>query len=46
MAQIRAEGRLHHLGYFADPVEAARVYDEAAVHLHGGFARLNFPEGA
>jgi len=31
------------LGYFADEVEAARAYDEAAREMHGAFARLNFP---
>lgn len=47
-ARITLEGRCVHLGCFADPVEAARVYDEAASHYYGEFARLNFPgeEGA
>jgi hypothetical protein len=40
---IRANGVFQYLGRFRDPVEAARVWDAAAVKLHGEFARLNFP---
>jgi hypothetical protein len=40
-ACIRHGGKLHHLGYFTDPFEAARARDEKAVELHGEFARLN-----
>jgi len=40
---IKVNGRAKNLGYFDDPVEAARVYDAAAVAAHGEFARLNFP---
>ncbi len=36
-------GNKHHLGYFADEVEAALAYDRAAREWHGDFARLNFP---
>ncbi len=32
-----------HLGYFDDEVEAARVYDLAAVQQYGEFAHVNFP---
>ena len=31
------------LGYYADPVEAARSYDATARALFGAFARPNFP---
>jgi hypothetical protein len=31
-----------HLGYFDDPIDAARAYDAAARLLHGEFARVNF----
>lgn len=31
------------LGYYADPVEAARAYDAKARELFGAFARPNFP---
>lgn len=42
-AQIRVNGRHFHLGTFADPEEAAREYDAAAVVHFGEFARINFP---
>jgi hypothetical protein len=45
VAQIVEDGRKINLGYFDDPVEAARVYDAAARKYHGVRARLNFPEG-
>lgn len=44
VASIKGDGRPITLGYFADPVEAARVYDVAARRYHGVRARLNFPE--
>lgn len=43
VAQIYSHGKREHLGYFHDPVGAARAYDQAARLLHGAFARLNFP---
>jgi hypothetical protein len=42
-AAIRVDGKLRHLGTFADPVVAARVYDAEARAAFGEFARLNFP---
>lgn len=41
---IQANGEHHYLGCYETAEEAARAYDEAAVRLHGAFARLNFPE--
>lgn len=41
-AQIRAGGRIIHLGYFGDAETAARAYDAAAREYFGEFARGNF----
>jgi hypothetical protein len=41
-AQIQKDGRMRHLGLYADPVDAARAYDRAALELYGAFARPNF----
>lgn len=43
-SRIRVDGELIRLGYFHDPIEAAKVYDEAAKRYFGEFARLNFPD--
>lgn len=43
-AQIRRDGTVRILGYFASAVEAAIVYDAEAVRLRGDFANVNFPE--
>lgn len=40
-AQIRANERLHSLGRFSCPKEAAAAYDAAAIRLHGEFAKTN-----
>jgi osmotically-inducible protein OsmY len=42
-ANIRYDGKQHHLGYFEDEEEAARAYDRAARVHHGEKAQLNFP---
>jgi hypothetical protein len=41
--RICVDGAMVYLGYRADKTEAARIYDRAAIQLHGEFARLNFP---
>lgn len=43
--RITVDRREIHLGRYATPEEAARVYDAAARQHFGEFARLNFPEG-
>ena len=43
-ANINAQGRQHYLGRFDSEEAAARAYDEAAVMLHGEYAKVNFPE--
>lgn len=42
-ASITARQKQYALGYFQDPVAAAKAYDRAALRLHGKFARINFP---
>ena len=42
-AQVRCNGKLRFLGYFASEEAAARAYDTAATELFGEFAHLNFP---
>lgn len=41
----RQSGRLLHLGYFTDEVQAAKSYDEAARAQYGEFALTNFEVG-
>ena len=40
-ASIQLNGRKKHVGYFDTMEEAIRAYDEAALKLHGEFARTN-----
>lgn len=40
-AQIMALGKRYHLGYFFKKEKAATAYNQAAIELHGEFAKLN-----
>lgn len=40
-ARITLNYKVKNLGYFNDPIEAAKVYDEAAIKHHGEFAKTN-----
>lgn len=44
-ASIRIDGQNIRIGWFDDPIEAAKAYDERALNEFGEFARLNFPTG-
>jgi hypothetical protein len=39
--RVRVNGMKRHVGYFDDPVDAAKAYDRAALESYGEFARTN-----
>lgn len=41
-SKIVLQRKTIHLGFFDDPIEAARAYDAKAKEIHGEFAFLNF----
>lgn len=41
MSHIVFQGRQYFLGYYSTPEEAAYVYDQVALQVHGQFARIN-----
>jgi len=43
-AYITLRGKLIYLGAHKTEEEAARIWDQAAIHYHGEFAFLNFPD--
>jgi len=42
--RLTIKGRRESFGYYADEVEAAKAYDEAAKRYRGEYACLNFPK--
>lgn len=40
--RFKREGRMHHIGTFACPIEAAKAYDEAVREIDGESAITNF----
>jgi hypothetical protein len=43
-AEITANSKVRHIGYFDDPILAALAYDEKAIESFGEFARPNFSD--
>ncbi|KAK9829445.1 hypothetical protein WJX72_005915 [[Myrmecia] bisecta] len=43
VAQIKAGGKQIYLGFFTNPAEAARAYDQAAINTQGESAITNYP---
>jgi hypothetical protein len=44
VARIQVDGERKWLGWFRNPIDAAKAYDAAAREHFGEFARLNFPD--
>ena len=42
--ELYEQGTRHYLGSYSTAIEAAEVYDLAAIKYHGEFATLNFPK--
>ncbi|WP_100503976.1 HNH endonuclease [Mycobacteroides abscessus] len=42
LSMITLSDQRFYIGYFSSPEEAAWMYDQWAIHLHGEYARLNF----
>lgn len=40
-AQIAYKNKTFHLGKYSTPTEAAKIYNQKAIELHGQFAKLN-----
>ena len=41
VAEITANGKKKHIGYFANEIDAGKAYNEKAIELHGEYASLN-----
>jgi len=44
VVQLMVSGKKIHIGYFNCEIEAAHVYDQAAIKYYGEFKNLNFPQ--
>jgi len=44
-AQVVKDCRQHYLGYYKNPIDAAKAYNKKALELFGEFARLNIIPG-
>jgi hypothetical protein len=40
--QLEINGKSIYLGFYTDPIDAAKAYDEAARKYYGNFANVNF----